>query len=92
MTVIVGLVVTLGMTLFAQTDKKIDTKIDEGKAVQMIEKLEALRQQSSEQYKEERTEQKQLNRLHYDAIQSLTQQIWILNQRLKIEETVSPTE
>ena len=85
-TLVFGAVLTLLGTLYAEQNKKIDSKADQQVLIQMIEKLEQIRVIKEQEQKEHREEQKELNQKHQQVIQDLTQQIWILNQRLKVEE------
>jgi hypothetical protein len=83
MTIVFGAVVSLLGTLYAQQNKKIDEKANEGEVIIMIEKLEAIRQHTLDQQKEERTEQKALNKDMIQTLQQLNLQIMLLNEKLK---------
>lgn len=84
-TLVFGLIVSLLGTLYAQQNKKIEDKADKGEVVQMIQKLEALREVEKERTKDERTEQKALNHDMLKTLQQLNLQIMLLNQQLQRE-------
>lgn len=85
-TLVFGLIVSLLGTLYAQQNKKIEDKADKGEVVQMIQKLEAIREVEKERTKDERTEQKALNHDMLKTLQQLNLQIMLLNQQLQGEK------
>lgn len=83
MTLCIGSLGTLTMTLYANQNKAIDGKANKDEVVLMIEKLEAIREQAAKQYEEEKGEQKRLNQTLIQTLQQLNIQILLLNEKLK---------
>ena len=76
---LVGALLSAGGLLFAQTQKQIDTKANREVVTQMLENTKIRQQMQEEELKEQKTESKRLN----NNLQKLTEQMIILNERLK---------
>ena len=76
---LVGALISAGGLLFAQTNQKIDTKANKAVVAQMLEIIKIKQQMQTEDIKEQKADSKALN----NNLQKLTEQMIILNERLK---------
>ena len=76
---LVGALISAGGLLFAQTNQKIDTKANKAVVAQMLEIIKIKQQMQTEDIKEQKADSKALN----GNLQKLTEQMIILNERLK---------
>ncbi len=76
---LVGALISAGGLLFAQTNKEIDKKANKAVVAQMLEIIKIKQQMQTEDIKEQKADSKALN----GNLQKLTEQMIILNERLK---------
>ena len=76
---LVGALLSAGGLLFAQTQKQIDKKANAETVTQMLEVVKIRQQMQGKDIEERKVNEKRLNQ----NIQKLTEQMIILNERLK---------